>query len=92
VIGERTRTVVIGVVTTVWAANFLAGVVIPQYEPSESINGIFMAIVGGLFALGATKGGGGNGGNGATGGDAPPPPAVPSGEEPKEGTAEAAGP
>lgn len=88
VIGERTRTVVIGVVTAVWAANFLAGVVIPEYQPSESINGIFMAIVGGLFALGA-RGNGGNGGNG--GGGSAPPPVEPS-EAPKEGTADPAGP
>lgn len=54
-IGERARTVVIAVVTAVWAANFLAGVVVPGYETSESINGIFMAIVGGLFALGARQ-------------------------------------
>lgn len=59
-IGDRTRTVIIGVVTAVWAINFLAGLVVKGYEPSESINGIFMAIVGGLFALGArhnSKGG-----------------------------------
>lgn len=60
-IGDRTRTIIIGVVTTIWAINFLAGLVVTGYEPSESINGIFMAIVGGLFALGARKGvGGGN--------------------------------
>lgn len=59
-IGDRTRTVIIGVVTTIWAINFLAGLVINGYEPSESINGIFMAIVGGLFALGARKGSNGN--------------------------------
>lgn len=55
-IGDRTRTVIIGVVTAIWAINFLAGLVVTGYEPSESINGIFMAIVGGLFALGARKG------------------------------------
>ena len=59
-IGDRTRTVIIGVVTTIWAINFLAGLVINGYEPSESINGIFMAIVGGLFALGARKGSNGS--------------------------------
>lgn len=55
-ISDRTRTVIIGVVTTVWAVNFLAGVAVDDYKPSESINGIFMAIVGGLFALGARAG------------------------------------
>lgn len=54
-LSDRTRTVVIGVVTSVWATNFLAGIVIDSYKPSESINGIFMAIVGGLFALGARE-------------------------------------
>lgn len=60
-IGDRSRTIIIGVVTTVWAINFFAGLAVPGYEPSESINGIFMAIVGGLFALGARKGAGGKG-------------------------------
>jgi hypothetical protein len=55
-VSDRTRTVVIGVVTTVWAINFIAGLV-PQldYQPDQAINGVFMAIVGGLFALGARK-------------------------------------
>lgn len=54
-IGDRTRTVIIAVVTIVWAINFFAGLVVHDYKPSESINGIFMAIVGGLFALGARQ-------------------------------------
>jgi hypothetical protein len=49
---ERVRTVLIGVVTTVWAANFVAGLAVPSYEPDQAINAIFMAVVGGLFALG----------------------------------------
>lgn len=56
-IGERTRTIIIGVVTSVWATNFMAGLLVHDYKPSESINGIFMAIVGGLFALGARNSG-----------------------------------
>ena len=49
---DRTATAVIAVVTTVWAGNILAGMLqINGYTPSESINGIFMAIVGGAFAL-----------------------------------------
>lgn len=81
-ISDRTRTVIIGVVTVVWAMNFLAGL-IPAvgYEPDQTINGIFMAIVGGLFALGAKSNN--NGGNGnsngqgdgkPTGGALPPGP------------------
>lgn len=54
-IGDRTRTVIIGVVTGVWATNFVAGLFVQDYQPSESINGIFMAIVGGLFALGGVR-------------------------------------
>jgi hypothetical protein len=35
----------------VWAANFAAGFLIKGYEPDQAINAVFMAIVGGLFAL-----------------------------------------
>lgn len=53
-ISDRTKTVVIGVVTTIWAGNILAGMFeLNGYQPSESINGIFLAVVGGAFALGA---------------------------------------
>ena len=62
-IGDRTRTIVIAVVTAVWASNFIASVVVTDYEPTESINGIFMAIVGGLFALGARNNGSNGGGS-----------------------------
>lgn len=51
-VNDRTATVVIAVVTTIWAGNIVAGMFrINDYAPSESINGIFMAIVGGAFAL-----------------------------------------
>lgn len=49
---ERARSAIITVVTVIWAANFAAGLLIETYEPDQSINTIFMAIVGGLFALG----------------------------------------
>ena len=66
---DKTRTTVIAVVTTVWAANFVAGLIPAlEYEPDQAINGIFMAIVGGLFALGARKDGG-DGGSPSGGGD-----------------------
>jgi hypothetical protein len=55
VIGNRARAIVIGVVTFVWAANFLGGIVIHGYTPNESINAIFMGIVGSLFALGGSR-------------------------------------
>lgn len=55
-IGERMANWIIGVVTGIWAVNFLVGLV-PQfgYEPDQAINGIFMAIVGGAFALRARE-------------------------------------
>lgn len=54
-IGARTRTLIIGVVTAVWAFNVLAGALLRNYEPSESINGIFLAVVGGVFAAGRKR-------------------------------------
>lgn len=53
-IDPKLRSWIIGLVSAVWALNFVAGL-IPQlkYEPDQAINAIFMAIVGGLFALGA---------------------------------------
>lgn len=51
-ISDRTATVVIGVVTAIWAVNILAGITqVNDYQPSETVNGIFMALVGGAFAL-----------------------------------------
>ena len=51
-ISDRTATVIIGVVTVIWALNIVAGMTSwNDYQPSESINAIFMAVVGGAFAL-----------------------------------------
>jgi hypothetical protein len=55
-VNDRTRSIVIWVVTAVWGANFLMGLLasfIPsiQYEVKETYNAIFMAIVGGLFTV-----------------------------------------
>lgn len=59
-ISDRTATILITVVTVIWAGNILAGMFqVNDYQSSESINGIFMAIVGGAFALRAKNGGGG---------------------------------
>lgn len=53
---SRMRTVVIAVVTAVWAANFAAGLIPAlEYQPDQAINGIFMTIVGGMVALGARE-------------------------------------
>lgn len=51
-ISDRTATILIGVVTFIWALNIVAAMFeFNNYQPSESINGIFMAVVGGAFAL-----------------------------------------
>lgn len=63
-IDETTRRVIIYLVSAVWAVNFGAGFVVEKYEPDQAINGIFMAIVGGLFALGAKDKRNGSGGAG----------------------------
>lgn len=54
-IDPKLKNGIIVVVTGVWAINFLAGLVVKSYEPDQAINAIFMAIVGGLFALGARE-------------------------------------
>ena len=58
---ERLANAIIIVITTVWAVNFFAGVVVETYEPSEAINAIFMGTVGLLFAIKGRGGGGSNG-------------------------------
>jgi hypothetical protein len=57
---ERVRNAIIAVVTAVWAVNFGAGLFVSTYQPDQAINAIFMAIVGGLFAIGARKDNGGD--------------------------------
>lgn len=52
-IDAKLKNAIIIVVTAVWALNFVAGLALPNYEPDQAINAIFMGIVGGLFALGA---------------------------------------
>jgi len=53
-LGPILRDWIVGIVTFVWALNFTAGL-IPQlkYEPDPTIHAVFMAIVGGVIALGA---------------------------------------
>lgn len=59
---DRLRWIVVITVLAVWVANFTAGVVSDSYEPRESINGIFMGIVGGALALPSRRKGGNGGG------------------------------
>jgi len=62
-VSDRTANIVIGVVTTIWAANVIVGMFgISGYQPTEGINAIFTAIVGGAFALRARSKGNGDGG------------------------------
>jgi len=51
-LSRKTTTWVVGLVSAVWAVNFLAGLALPDYEADQAINGIFMAMVGGALALG----------------------------------------
>lgn len=52
--GEQSKWV-IRVVSTMWVLNLLAGMVpYLDYEPSEAVNGIFMAIVGSIYLAGRT--------------------------------------
>lgn len=44
------RTTVVLVVTGIWAINIVAGILMETYEADQAVNGIFMAIVGGLLA------------------------------------------
>lgn len=48
--GNKIRSVVISVVTAVWAANFTAPIFVTDYKPSPELNVAFMAIIGVLTA------------------------------------------
>lgn len=63
IVSDRTANIVIGVVTTIWAGNVIVGMLaLNGYAPSEGINAIFTAIVGGAFALRARNRSNGDGG------------------------------
>jgi hypothetical protein len=47
---NKLRSVVIGIVTAVWAMNFTAPIFVKDYEPSPELNVAFMAIIGVLTA------------------------------------------
>ena len=53
-INPKLRNWIVGIVTAVWAINFMAGLIPAlHYSPDQAINAVFMAIVGGMVALGA---------------------------------------
>jgi len=51
----RLANAVIITTTVIWAANFLLQFVIPGYKPDITLNGVFMAVVGGTLALSRKK-------------------------------------
>lgn len=42
---------IIVLVTIVWCINFFAQFLIPTYHPDVTLNGVFLSLVGGAFAL-----------------------------------------
>lgn len=56
-INKRLGNVVIVLICVIWAANFGAQFIVPDYKPDPTINMIFMGIVGGLFALQSRRSG-----------------------------------
>lgn len=57
-------TAIIVLVSLVWAANFIAQFVVEGYHADVTLNGVFMAIVGGALALSRKDRGGGKGDGG----------------------------
>lgn len=54
-IGDRTRTVIVWVITVVWVLNFILAWRVKDYQGSESVNAIFMAIITATFVSGARR-------------------------------------
>lgn len=54
-IGDRTRTVIVWVITLVWVLNFILSWRVEDYRGSESVNAIFMAIITATFVSGARR-------------------------------------
>ena len=48
---DRVMTILIAVITAIWATNFFCSLLIDSYDPSEGVNAIFMGTVGVLFAF-----------------------------------------
>lgn len=61
---RRLASAIVVVVSIVWVVNFGAQFFIPTYHPDISINGIFMAVVGGGLMLARKGKGAGNGQDG----------------------------
>jgi hypothetical protein len=54
-IGDRTRTVIIWIITCVWVLNFILAWRVQDYQGSESVNAIFMAIITATFVSGSRR-------------------------------------
>jgi hypothetical protein len=61
-IPRQLASAIIVLVSLVWAANFIAQFIVDNYRPDVTLNGVFMAIVGGALALSRKDKGGGDGG------------------------------
>lgn len=59
-LNETLKNGLIVLVSLVWAANFGASLAVPGYTSDASIHAVFMATVGGLFALGGKSDKGGD--------------------------------
>jgi hypothetical protein len=59
-------TAIIVLVSLVWAANFIAQFIVDGYHADVTLNGVFMAIVGGALALSRKDKDGGSGKSGGT--------------------------
>jgi hypothetical protein len=57
---------IIVLVSVIWAANFIAQFIVENYRPDVTLNGVFMAIVGGALALSRKDKDGGSGKSGGT--------------------------
>lgn len=58
-------TAIIVLVSVIWAANFVLQFVVANYHPDVTLNGVFMAIVGGALALSRKDKNDGSGGDGS---------------------------
>jgi len=56
---------IIVLVSLIWAINFLAQFFVPEYRPDVTLNGVFMALVGGALALSRKDNSGGGPSSGA---------------------------
>ncbi len=54
-IGERMRYALIALIALVWAVNYLATLVKPDYKPDPAINAPFLAVIGALVAGAKSK-------------------------------------